>query len=79
MNLIKIIKEEVELDGIDTFTKEILVICKTRGDVNHVEIEMLWKHNVLEDSNFYNESIGARRRIPEHTVEARIYNDKQDV
>lgn len=68
-----ILKEDVDKDGKECYKREILVICKTRGDCNRMETYYLWKNNVLEDNNFYNETVGNFRAAPDHMIESRIY------
>ena len=69
----KILQEDVKTLGEENFTREILVMCKTRGDCNRIETQMLWANNVLEDTMWYNDSIGNHKAAPQHIMEARIY------
>ena len=69
-----IIKESVAEKGEDNYTREILVICKTMGDTNYMEIKMLYEYNVLENVDYINESIGPRRGAPQDTIDARRYS-----
>ena len=69
-----ILKADVEKYGTDQFERRIIVFCKTRGDASRLEISLLWKHNVLEDPNFYNESIGNHKAAPEHIMKARLWD-----
>ena len=60
--------------GIENFTREILMICKTRGDCNRIETMLLWENRVLETDDFYNETVGNFRKSSEKIIEARIYS-----
>ena len=46
------LQEEV-FNNEDNYIREILVLYKTRGDVNYMETKLLWKYNVLEDDMYY--------------------------
>ena len=68
----KILQEEVTTNGQDKYTREILVLCKTQGDCNRMETKLLWMWDVLEDDNFYNDSISNHKRAPSNVEEAGI-------
>ena len=68
------VKEDIEILGKDNFKREILVLCKTRGDTNRMEEFYQWKYNVLENDNWYNDSIGKMKGPTERIIEGRIYS-----
>jgi hypothetical protein len=69
----KTVQEDVKLLGEHNFIREVLVFCKTKGDLNRLETYLLWKHNVLERDDFYNDSIGNMKGAPQHIVEDRLF------
>lgn len=69
------VKADVEEFGEENFTREILVICKTRGDANRIETQLLWENKVLDTDDFYNETIGNFRKTSDTIKESRIYSD----
>ena len=40
--------------GQDSFTREILEYCETRGVMSYIEAELQFKHNVLLSDEYYN-------------------------
>jgi len=72
----KTLKSDIEALGKDSFKREILCICSTRGDTNRMEIELLWQHKVLDSDQYYNESIGHFKTANEKTISSRIYSTK---
>tara|TARA_Y100000310_G_scaffold298333_1_gene332189 strand:+ start:2783 stop:3235 length:453 start_codon:yes stop_codon:yes gene_type:complete len=73
----KLVQEAVKLKGERKFVREILVFCKTKGDLNRIETYLLWKHNVLENDEFYNDSIGNMKGAPQHIVEDRLFANNE--
>lgn len=49
--------EDVEREGAQHFSREILRVCKSRGATNYWEAKYQFQYNVLEDDNFYNDWI----------------------
>ena len=46
--------------GEDSFTREILEYCTTRGVMSYVEAELQFKHKVLLSDDYYNGIINCR-------------------
>ena len=46
--------------GEDSFTREILEYCTTRGVMSYVEAELQFKHKVLLSDDYYNGIINVR-------------------
>lgn len=49
--------EDVKELGESKFTRKILRLCKTRGEMNYYEAKWQFEYNVLESEKFYNEWI----------------------
>ncbi len=69
----KVVQEDVKNLGEEHFSREILVLCHTRGDINRMETYYLWKNNVLENDEWYNDSVGNMKSAPKHIIEKRKY------
>tara|TARA_B100001093_G_scaffold465842_1_gene483815 strand:- start:316 stop:717 length:402 start_codon:yes stop_codon:yes gene_type:complete len=54
------IQRIVEEAGEDKFKREILKLCKTKGEMSYHEAKLQFKHNVLLRDDYYNEFIGCR-------------------
>lgn len=48
---------DVEELGEENFTREILRLCKTKGEMSYFEAKFQFEMGVLEDISFYNEWI----------------------
>jgi len=46
--------------GVDSFTREILVLCKSKGESNYIEAKIQFERGVLLDENAYNSIINCR-------------------
>jgi hemerythrin superfamily protein len=55
-----LIKESVKEQGADKFKREILLLCKSQGELNYNETKYLFQYNVLEDDRYYNDNIIGR-------------------
>ena len=59
----KSLKEIISESTVDNFSREILSLHKTKGQVNYTETKLLFQHDVLEALNnkgerlYYNEQI----------------------
>lgn len=53
----KVLLEEVQTNGVENYTREILHLCKTKGECNYLEAYEQFTRNVLLDDNYYNEWI----------------------
>ena len=54
------IQRIVEEAGEDKFKREILKLCKTKGEMSYHEAKLQFEHNVLLRDDYYNEFIGCR-------------------
>ena len=54
------IQKIVEESGEDKFKREILKLCKTKGEMSYHEAKLQFEHNVLLRDDYYNEFIGCR-------------------
>ena len=54
------VKLLVENDGQDRFHREILRLCKTKGDMSYYEIKEQIDREVLFSDEYYNEFIGGK-------------------
>ena len=50
----------VENDGSNTFKREILRLCKTKGEMSYFEMKEQFERNVLFREDYYNEFIGGK-------------------
>lgn len=46
--------------GVESFTREILVLCKSKGVSNYIEAKIQFERGVLLDENAYNAIINCR-------------------
>lgn len=53
----KILQEEISINGIHNYKREILHLCKTKSEASYLELKEQMKNNVLESNNYYNEYI----------------------
>ena len=56
----EIVRSLVESRGIDKFKKEILHLCKTKGEMSYYEAKLQFEHDVLLSDEYYNEFIGCK-------------------
>jgi hypothetical protein len=54
------LKADVELLGVESFTREILYFCPSRGIASYLEAREQFKRRVLETDNYYNGIINVR-------------------
>ena len=54
------IQKLVEESGEEKFKREILKLCKTKGEMSYHEAKLQFEHNVLFRDDYYNEFIGCR-------------------
>ena len=50
----------VEQYGKERFKREILKLCKTKGEMSYYEAKLQFDHNVLFSDDYYNNFIGCR-------------------
>lgn len=66
---------EIVHQGKEKFTREIISLHKTKGDVNVNEVKEQFRRNVLEDDTYINANINGKwRRPPKHIIEGRRYS-----
>ena len=54
------VKLLVEKHGEESFTREILTLCKTKGECSYYEAKLQFQYDVLLSDEFYNEFIGCK-------------------
>ena len=57
-----ILKKDVIMHGQDQFKREIIHLCKTKGECGYLEAKEQFTNGVLESDNFYNNWIMVRVR-----------------
>lgn len=56
----KEVQQLLELKGSDNFKREILRLCKTKGECSYFEAKYQFENDVLLRDDFYNEFIGCK-------------------
>ena len=56
----KEVQQLLELKGSDNFKREILRLCKTKGECSYFEAKYQFENDVLLLDDFYNEFIGCK-------------------
>ena len=54
------VRQLVEQHGKERFKREILKLCKTKGEMSYYEAKLQFENNVLFRDDYYNEFIGCR-------------------
>jgi len=54
------VRQLVEQHGKERFKREILKLCKTKGEMSYYEAKLQFDHNVLFRDDYYNNFIGCR-------------------
>ena len=54
------VKADVALFGEESFTREILHVCLTKGETNYLELREQMDRRVLETNEYYNGQVQAR-------------------
>lgn len=54
------LQESVEKNGIDKYKKEILRLCKKKGELSYYEAKEQFDRGVLFSDEYYNEFIGCK-------------------
>ena len=54
------VRKIVEEHGTQIFKREILKLCKTKGEMSYYEAKLQFDHNVLFRDDYYNNFIGCR-------------------
>ena len=50
----------VEQKGVDNFRRDILKLCKTKGECSYYEAKLQFEYDVLLKEEYYNEFIGCK-------------------
>ena len=50
----------VEKKGVDNFRRDILKLCKTKGECSYYEAKLQFQYDVLLKDEYYNEFIGCK-------------------
>ena len=50
----------VEQNGVGNYRRDILKLCKTKGEMSYYEAKLQFEKNVLFRDDYYNEFIGCR-------------------
>jgi hypothetical protein len=50
----------VESNGIENYRRDILRLCKTKGEMSYYEAKLQFDHDVLLRDDYYNEFIGCK-------------------
>lgn len=56
----KEVQDRVKENGKERYTREILRLCKTKGDCSYWELYEQMVNHVLLSKNYYNEFVGAK-------------------
>ena len=56
----KPLQEDVVRHGTENFTREVLMLCKSKGECNYFEAMYQFQHKVLESKGWYNDHIWTR-------------------
>ena len=56
----KNVQELVESKGKDKYKREILILCKTKGECSYYEAKYQFKYDVLLSDEYYNELISCK-------------------
>ena len=54
------VKEIVEKEGIDIFDREILFLCKTKGEMSYVENRGIYRMDALLREEYFNKFLGCK-------------------
>lgn len=56
----KELQELVESNGSDNYEREILKLCRTKGECSYYEAKLQFQYDVLLREDYYNEFIGCK-------------------
>lgn len=56
----ELLKEQVQLKGIDNYRREILFLCKSKSEMNYREAKEIFVRDALLHDNYYNNWISTR-------------------
>ena len=66
------LKKDVILLGVESFSREILHLCKSKGECSYLEAKEQFHNNVMEGNDYYNTWIMVRVR----KSHIKDYNDR---
>ena len=55
-----VLNQLVEEQGEQNFKREILILCKTKGEMSYYEAKLQFENDVLLNDEYYNEFIGCK-------------------
>lgn len=56
----KVLNAEIKKSGLDKIRKEILYLCRTKGEMSYYECKSQFEYDVLLDDSYYNFNIMCR-------------------
>jgi hypothetical protein len=56
----KVLKEEVSVLGEEHFKREILHLCRTKGEASYLEAKEILTRDAIKEDSYYNESLMCR-------------------
>jgi len=56
----KLVRQLVEANGKENYKREILRLCKTKGECSYFEAKLQFEYDVLLNPKYYNEFISCR-------------------
>ena len=54
------VKMLIEKKGVDNYQRDVLRLCKTKGECSYYEAKLQFEYDVLLNDDFYNEFIGCK-------------------
>lgn len=54
------LQEDVKNNGSDRYTREILYLCKSKGNMNYLELREQIDRRVMETNEYYNSFVGGK-------------------
>jgi hypothetical protein len=56
----KFLRQLIEANGKDNYKREILKLCRSKGECSYYEAKLQFEYDVLLSPNYYNEFIGCK-------------------
>lgn len=54
------VKQLVEQKGVDNYRRDVLYLCRTKGECSYYEAKLQFQYDVLLSDEYYNEFIGCK-------------------
>ena len=54
------VKSLVEEKGVDNYRRDVLYLCRTKGECSYYEAKLQFQYDVLLSDDYYNEFIGCK-------------------